>query len=180
MVQVQTRLRWWRYSTALSSSTACRVQTTRRWRASWNTCKGTKRGWPMKSSEVGYNCGGWPSSGKLVQADVIKSKDFIALKPLEPTMEAKQLLDVCDVASYTVNVDTHNVTPTVPAWAFALKRKPSLITQWLCPDLMSWPAPLFLLCLAQRICEGKGGGAGCGWGTGTGGGGLCPSSAWPK
>lgn len=48
--------------------------------------------------------------------------------------------------------------------------KPSLITQWLCPDLMSWPAPFFLLFLAQRICEGKGGSAGS-----LGMGGLCPA-----
>lgn len=71
------------------------------------------------------------------------------------SMEAKRLLDVCDVASYTVNADKH----TVLACAFALQRKPSLITQWLCRDLMSWPAPLFRLFLAQRICKGKGGSA---------------------
>lgn len=78
------------------------------------------------------------------------------------------MLRVCDAASHTVNTDTQCCThrprcprrprrPRCPRGTVALKRKASLIAQRLCPDLMSWPVPLSLLFLAQRMCEGKGG-----------------------
>lgn len=78
MVRAQTRQRWWRYSTSLSSSTACRAQTTRRWRASWSTCKVTKRGWPMKSLEVGWKCAGRSSSGRLWVSKLTSSRSKAA------------------------------------------------------------------------------------------------------
>lgn len=85
-------------------------------------------------------------------------------------MEAKQLLYVCDVASYTVNVDMQSVTHAVLARAFALEWKPSLITQWLCPDLVSWPTPLFLLFSGSEDMRGEG------WEyRAAGEGGLCPA-----